>query len=212
MPNTITIPFIECEPTPAQGYKLTWRVVGSGDPYTDEGYVTSSPAIFTDPDGLEGDCYEGFLQSDCSESGESGTVLGEAIPWATPCEESGFDNSSCGTIISQTTASLDYVNLGFFDLFVSGSTTVDLSYDVLGRPNKITLYEDGVIIDTTGWKGTAPYGGPWGMSLSTISTGTMAFTPILGSAYKLLIEVGPAGPAPYDVSDNFTINVECTSE
>lgn len=73
------------------GYKLTWRVAGSGDPYTDEGYFTSSPASFVDNINPEGTCYEGFLQSDCSESGESGTVLGEAIPWATPCEESGTD-------------------------------------------------------------------------------------------------------------------------
>lgn len=89
MPNTVTIQFIPCEPAPAQGYKLTWRVLGSADPYTDEGYFTTSPIQFTDDDNPEGTCYEGFLQSDCSESGESGTVLGQAIPWSTPCEESG---------------------------------------------------------------------------------------------------------------------------
>lgn len=89
MSATITIPFIPCEPEPAQGYKLTWRKAGTGDPYTDEGNFTETPIVFSDPSGVEGDCYEGFLQSDCSESGESGTVLGEAIPWATPCEESG---------------------------------------------------------------------------------------------------------------------------
>lgn len=89
MPNTITINFIPCEPAPNIGYKLTWRVAGSGDPYTDEGYFTESPAEFVDTGNPFGTCYEGFLQSDCSESGESGTVLGEAIPWSTPCEESG---------------------------------------------------------------------------------------------------------------------------
>ena len=85
--NTVTINFIPCTPAPANGYKLTWRVAGSGDPYTDEGFFTESPAMFTDLINPEGTCYEGFLQSDCSESGESGSVVGNAIPWATVCEE-----------------------------------------------------------------------------------------------------------------------------
>jgi len=87
MPNTITINFIPCNPTPANGYKLTWRIAGSSDSYTEEPNVTESPAIFTDEINPEGTCYEGFLQSDCSESGESGSVVGNAIPWATVCDE-----------------------------------------------------------------------------------------------------------------------------
>jgi len=91
--NTVTINFIPCTPAPANGYKLTWRVAGSGDPYTDAGFFTESPAMFTDEISPEGTCYEGFLQSDCSESGESGEVVGNSIPWATPCEaESGEFN------------------------------------------------------------------------------------------------------------------------
>ena len=89
MPNTITVNFIPCNPAPAQGYRLTWRVAGSSDPYTDEGLFTETPIIFTDNINPEGTCYEGFLQSDCSESGESGNVVGNQIPWATPCGESG---------------------------------------------------------------------------------------------------------------------------
>jgi len=85
--NTITVNFIPCNPAPANGYRLTWRVAGSSDPYTDEGLFTESPAIFQDAGNPEGTCYEGFLQSDCSESGESGDVVGNAIPWATVCEE-----------------------------------------------------------------------------------------------------------------------------
>ena len=93
MSQTITINFIPCTPAPANGYKLTWRKAGTADPYTDEGFFTESPIIFSDPAGADGDCYEGFLQSDCSESGESGSVVGQSIPWSTPCAaESGeFD-------------------------------------------------------------------------------------------------------------------------
>jgi len=89
MPNTITVPFIECTPAPANGYNLKWRVAGSGDPYTDEGNFSSSPIQFIDNINPEGTCYEGTLQSDCTESGESGQLLGELIPWSTPCAESG---------------------------------------------------------------------------------------------------------------------------
>lgn len=87
--NTITINFFECTPTPASGYNLKWRILGSGDPYTDEGNFFSSPVVFIDNINPEGTCYEGTLQSDCSESGESGSLLGEEIPWTTQCGESG---------------------------------------------------------------------------------------------------------------------------
>ena len=87
--NTITINFIPCNPAPANGYKLMWRVAGSGDPYTDAGFYTESPIYLVDEINPEGTCYEGYLQSDCSESGESGTLVGNAIPWATICEDSG---------------------------------------------------------------------------------------------------------------------------
>ena len=210
--NTITISFIECTNAPANGYNVKWRVVGSGDPYTDEGNFFSSPVSFIDNINPEGTCYEGTIQSDCSESGQSGIVLGDEVVWATPCAESGFDNSSCGGGISQNTASLTYVNLGFFDLHVSGADHVNLNYDVLGRPNRFTLYDNGSIIDTSGWKGIAPYAGPWGVSLNTPVMGTISFDPVLGHEYKLLIEVGPAGPPPYDVSDNFSISIVCVND
>lgn len=83
--NTVTINFIPCSPAPENGYNLQWRVAGSGDPYTDAGNFTGSPAQFVDELNPEGTCYEGFLQSDCG----SGIGMGNQIPWSTPCEESG---------------------------------------------------------------------------------------------------------------------------
>lgn len=89
MPNTVSVTFIECNPAPNLGYKLKWRVAGSGDPYTDEGNFPSSPATFEDAINPEGTCYEVVLQSDCSESGESGSVLGDEVLGNSTCEESG---------------------------------------------------------------------------------------------------------------------------
>ena len=85
MSNIVNINFIPCDPAPANGYHLTWRVAGSSDPYTDEGFFSSSPAQFTDSLNPDGTCYEGFLESDCGSP--AGT--GNPIPWSTPCEESG---------------------------------------------------------------------------------------------------------------------------
>ncbi len=89
MPKPRTINFIPCTPAPAQGYNLKWRVTGSGDPYTDEGNFFTSPIVFEEPINPEGTCYEGTLQSNCNESGESGSLLGEEVAWSTTCEESG---------------------------------------------------------------------------------------------------------------------------
>lgn len=89
--NQITVNFIECEPTPASGYNILWRVAGSADAYTDAGNFASSPAIFTDntnPDGTE---YEGIVRSDCSGSGESGSDFGTPVDWTT-VTESGTEN------------------------------------------------------------------------------------------------------------------------
>lgn len=91
--NQITINFNECDPAPENGYNIQWRVLGSGDPYTDAGNFFSSPAVFNDEVNPPGTCYEGIIQSDCSPSGESGTVLGEPVGWQSNCIESGLQNS-----------------------------------------------------------------------------------------------------------------------
>lgn len=90
--NTIKINFVECDPVPDGGYIVKWRVRGSGDPYTEEGPFFSSPAIFIDGVNPAGTCYEGIMQTDCTQSGESGQTLGSEIPWLSDCEESGAND------------------------------------------------------------------------------------------------------------------------
>lgn len=207
MSNLISINFIECDPAPSKGYNVKWRVYGSGDPYTDQGNFYGSPAVFTDPNNPPGTIYEGTITAqgvdiNCNE-----------VPWnnfESPQGSSSGNISSCGTLISKSTANMGYTIYGYEFLYVDGASQVDLAYDVLGRPNRITLYDNGFFSQTTGWKGTAPYFGPWGASLSTPSNGVLSFNPIPGHEYKLLLEAGPAGPSPYDVTDNIQINVLCT--
>lgn len=137
--NNVTVNFIPCTPAPANGYRLTWRVAGTEDAYTDEGLFTSSPIIFTDLINPEGTCYEGFLQSDCSESGESGTIVGQAVAWATPCdEESGTPVyaflvraadgtvSICGQIPMLVYSSSPSIGIGTF-IYMDEALTVPVS-------------------------------------------------------------------------------------
>lgn len=86
--NIITINFVPCEPVPANGYNVQWRVFGSEDAYTDAGNFTESPAVFADNINPQGTSYEGVIRSDCTESGESGTNYGNDIAWNAVGEES----------------------------------------------------------------------------------------------------------------------------
>jgi hypothetical protein len=79
--NSITVNFVPCEPPPANGYNILWRVYGSSDEYTDAGNFTESPAVFTDDTNPAGTDYEGFIRSDCGESAADN--FGSPIPWST---------------------------------------------------------------------------------------------------------------------------------
>ena len=78
MANIITVNFTTCDPAPANGYIVTYRVVGSGGGYTTApGPITTSPVIINDG-GLypDGSSFEGFIQADCG-----GGLLGTQVPW-----------------------------------------------------------------------------------------------------------------------------------
>lgn len=78
MPNTITVNFTTCDPSPLNGYNILYRKVGSGDAFTDAGNFTVSPAVIIDSLGEEGDEYEGIIRSDCGYG-----VFGNSVPWST---------------------------------------------------------------------------------------------------------------------------------
>lgn len=63
--NRLTINFEECDPAPANGYLVTYRPVGSADPYRNGGWFPNSPAVVDDEnEDPEGTQYEGFIRSD----------------------------------------------------------------------------------------------------------------------------------------------------
>lgn len=75
--TTLQIAFEPCSPEPANGYNILYRVLGSGDPYTDAGNFSSSPAVISVdyPNGTE---FEGTIRGDCGDGN-----FGPAVPWST---------------------------------------------------------------------------------------------------------------------------------
>ncbi len=95
--NTVTINFSPCSPTPASGYNILYRLVGSTGGYTSGGNYTSSPAEFG-VGGIDGDQYEGYIYSDCNG------VLGNMIAWTTGAAVTySLTEGSCDTGIGNVT-------------------------------------------------------------------------------------------------------------
>jgi hypothetical protein len=115
----------------------------------------------------------------------------------------------CGDAITLSSNSYSYVNYGYFALDVEGADEVNLNWDVSGRPNRVDLYDNGTLLDTSGWRGFANYGGPWGPSLNTALTGTITFEPVAGHSYTVRVEAGPADPDNL-VSDGVNVGITCS--
>lgn len=95
--NLVTIIFEECSPDPSQGYRVWWRVAGSGDPLTNAGDFFSSPAVFQDSLNPSGTQYEGIIVSHTREG------LCNTVNWSTQSSESGSSGSGeSGDIIPVT--------------------------------------------------------------------------------------------------------------
>lgn len=199
--NQITVNFDTCSPAPVNGYNILWRQKNSALAYMNAGNFASSPAVFTDdsayPNGTE---FEGYVRSDC------GTSFGAPVYWTT-----NQDCSSCNTFISQITADPRYVDLGEFILHTECATSVSLRWEVVTRPNRFTVYDNGAVISSSGWVGYAPYSGNWGQTLpQTALVGFINYNPVIGHVYTVRVEAGPSGPIPFNVDDNFLVEINCT--
>lgn len=138
--NQITVSFIECEPPPANGYLVTWRLAGSGGGYELAGNFMTSPAVFNDATNPDGSDYEGFITSDCTESGESGGDFGTPVPWTTVVETPPVCLNYHVTNTTSETATFAYINC-------AGSTTPVFvgpfsSVDICAQEDQIFASED----------------------------------------------------------------------
>jgi hypothetical protein len=120
--------------------------------------------------------------------------------------ETVTEGLGCGDTYSEVYAGIDQHSHEEQTINIYGGN-VSVAWECFDRPNRFTVLRDGVQLVTSGWVGVATYAGPWGASLSTSLSGTLNYTPVGGSDYTVLVEVGGAGPDP--ISDNFLVTINC---
>jgi hypothetical protein len=200
---SLTIAFTPPSPAPSNGYRVKYRKVGTTSWNTVSPYPTSSPVIIT---GLEnGVSYETTIESSCDAG-----VFSPLIAITAPNTKSFV---SCGASLSNNytgNAYYQYPSI-YIDTFSSGISALNVSWNAVDRPNRFTLYdEQGNLVATTGWKGTASYTGPWGTSLSTPTNGVLTVTKSPTSTYyRLMVEAGPANTSS-PVNDTWDAIIGCS--
>jgi hypothetical protein len=137
-------------------------------------------------------------------------------PTLTPTPPQTFycNNSYSGTWAPSTFTGFTYpMNLSS----TTNGSTITISYTANDRPNRFTVYADGVTeAANSGWVGDDnTYGGPWGPSggLSGVGTGTLTFTYNSSKTYTFRVDTGPANPnaTPQpNPSDSWNITITCT--
>lgn len=129
--NRIEVNFVPCDPAPARGYNIQFRVAGSGAVYRNAGNFFVSPAVFYDTLNPAGTCYEGYIVTDCSG------VFGNPVTWDSCDSDSGTPDPAqvtltftvtgggAGANISAQFSSPIDVDLDIDAVFVDGYTSVD---------------------------------------------------------------------------------------
>lgn len=163
--NKVTVSFIPCEPTPALGYNLLWRLAGSNDAYTDAGYFASTPAVFFDDTNPDGSDYEGVIRSDCGDSGNP--HFGNPILWTT-VTESGVQNftinaaynfsihDATGTGVPSLPPTGVNGSVHGHHTGVTGLINLTLSGSLIFT-TKLVLFINGVLSDCVAVTGAGPY-------------------------------------------------------
>jgi hypothetical protein len=196
--RTLTINFAP-NGTPANGYRVKWRVVGTSSYTTATGPFTTSPITVSDVPAC--DNIEGTIEGDCD--GTYSTAVNFSAPKVTPLV--------CGSNISRS-----YSGSSFYiypkeliDLQGVTSSSILVNWTVGDVPNRINIYNSAdELIATTGWKGTANYSGPWGATLSTNANGTLSFDKASGDGRYFTINAETVGDGTF--SDNWQASISCT--
>ena len=93
----------------------------------------------------------------------------------------------------------------------AAGTIVTVYYDALVLPNRFTVKTlSGTTLATSGWKGNASYGGPWGPSINTFTGGSLTFTKVAGqSTYQLVVETLTPASGVTPGTDTWSAGVSC---
>lgn len=176
--KNISVSFTAPSPAPGNGYLVKWRRSGSGDAYTTLTAAGSPVTISNVPVCTD---IEVVVQSQCDNSQLS-------APQTTTV--SAYTANLCDDNIN-----LSHTHNGFYtypEILLDATSApgdVILTYDVIDRPNRISVYNTaGNLVVTSGWKGIATYPGPWGASLNTATSGTVTIPYSSDCYYRVLVE------------------------
>lgn len=194
--KTLTVNFTGSIPAPSSGYIVKWAIPNGPFNFVSPN-PTSSPVTIPNVPACE--TVTVVMQSQCDNSQVSAeqttTVAGATL----------YD---CGDTITGSNTHNGFYTYPDYILDVRGATAdVSLTYDVIDRPNRFSVYDDlGNLVITSGWRGVAAYSGPWGASLNTTTTGVITFTKASGKCfYKLVVE----SSTDVSIQDSFTVGVSC---
>lgn len=189
--NHIEIEFTPCEPSPSNGYRISYRPIGGGAYRVAN--VLASPAVIVDENDPPGTSYEGYITGDCG-----GNQFGAQVPFTAPNEDAPSESPDISASASASASASEppppdpegtiiiNVNSGITLNFLSGITH-DVGMPISGGSDSGTW---------TGFTGGAmainvdsPGGGSWQVAYNgvfqastTFPAGSGVASPIAGLA------------------------------
>jgi hypothetical protein len=194
--RTLTVTFTGSNPAPSNGYIVKWSIPNGAWNYVTPN-PTSSPVSIPNVPACEDVTV--VMQSQCDNS----QVSAEQTIVAT-----GSTLYDCGDTITASHTHNGFYIYPEYILDVRGAAgTVTINYDVIDKPNRITVYDDlNNSVATSDWQGVAAYPGQWGASLNTPTTGFFSFTKGEGKCfYKIVIE----SITDTSYQDSCTLSISC---
>lgn len=194
--KTLTVAFTGSTPAPASGYIVKWAIPNGAWNYVTPN-PTSSPVTINNVPACEN--ISVVVQSQCDNSQVSSEVTATAT---------GNTLYDCGDTITGSNTHNGLYTYTPYILDVRAATSeINLSYDVIDRPNRIRIFDDNNNeVANSDWRGVAAYPYTWGATLNTPTTGIVSFTKTAGKCfYKMVVE----SYTNTSIQDSWTVNISC---
>lgn len=150
MGNQIRINFLPCEPTPAEGYLVKYRPVGSMGAFRVwPDNFADTPAVFVTDEDADGTQYEGEIYGDCGDGN-----LGVAIPWSTDESSSGSEGCTPVAFVESSVPDATDGEAYSVDLHLTG--TGPFALESVTKPAWMTVTLVGAVVEL---RGTPPSAG-----------------------------------------------------
>lgn len=139
---------------------------------------------------------------------QTSTIGIPITPTPTPSSPVCWDCADAA--VSGSYSGTSYYSYPITNVCSSVNSTVTFNWTSYDRPNRFSIYDSSGLIYTTGWKGYAPYPGPWGSSLNTATNGSQNITFNSTTGRYVLVEAGNGSESDSYVWDMTCIDVTPT--